>query len=111
MIMTTTREIPAGYEACGCCDGHGEIVVRVIPAVMYYADGTGSPAEEVCEPCEVCGGEGSTPIEPDEDFDAEPSDEDFDSDDSMDGDHESALASCGFGTDEDYGGFSDFDGE
>ena len=27
-----------------------------------------------------------------------------DGDDSMDGDHASALASCGFGTDEDYGG-------
>lgn len=29
---------------------------------------------------------------------------DRDVDDSMDGDHESALASAGFGTDEDYGG-------
>lgn len=26
-------------------------------------------------------------------------------DDSMDGDHDSAMASCGFGTDEDYGYF------
>lgn len=31
----------------------------------------------------------------------EDADEDYD--DSMDGDHESALASAGFGTDEDYG--------
>lgn len=31
--------------------------------------------------------------------------EDVDYDDSMDGDHESALASCGWGTDEDYGSF------
>lgn len=31
--------------------------------------------------------------------------EDFD--DSMDGDHASALASCGYGTDEDYGGYDD----
>lgn len=30
-----------------------------------------------------------------------------DYDDSMDGDHESALASCGWGTDEDYGYFGD----
>ena len=29
--------------------------------------------------------------------------DDEDYDDSMDGDHESALASCGWGTDEDYG--------
>jgi len=30
-------------------------------------------------------------------------DEPYDYDDSMDGDHESALASAGWGTDEDYG--------
>lgn len=30
-----------------------------------------------------------------------------DYDESMDGDHESALASCGWGTDEDYGGCDD----
>ncbi len=30
--------------------------------------------------------------------------ENFEPDDSMDGDHESALASAGWGTDEDYGG-------
>jgi hypothetical protein len=30
--------------------------------------------------------------------------DDEDYDDSMDGDHQSALASCGWGTDEDYGG-------
>lgn len=29
--------------------------------------------------------------------------------DSMDGDHESALASAGFGTDEDYGYFGDYE--
>lgn len=32
-----------------------------------------------------------------------------DCDDSMDGDHESALASAGFGTDEDYGYYGEFD--
>lgn len=42
--------------------------------------------------CEQCGGE--TRLEWRDD---EPSD-------TMDGDHESALASAGFGTDEDYGG-------
>ncbi len=30
-------------------------------------------------------------------------------DESMDGDHESALASAGFGTDEDYGGTHDWE--
>jgi hypothetical protein len=33
-----------------------------------------------------------------------------DIDDSMDGDHASALASAGFGTDEDYGYFGGDDG-
>ena len=37
--------------------------------------------------------------EEDEDFDEDP--DDFD--ESMDGDHESGLASAGYGTDEDYG--------
>lgn len=32
-------------------------------------------------------------------------------DDSMDGDHESGLASCGWGTDEDYGYYGDDDRE
>lgn len=31
-----------------------------------------------------------------------------DIDDSMDGDHQSALASAGWGTDEDYGGYDDY---
>ena len=34
-------------------------------------------------------------------------DEDDDYNDEMDGDHASALASCGWGTDEDYGCFDD----
>jgi len=32
-------------------------------------------------------------------------DEEHDYDESMDGDHDSAMASCGWGTDEDYGCF------
>ena len=41
----------------------------------------------------------------DDDYDDRERDryDDYDYDDSMDGDHESALASCGWGTDEDYG--------
>lgn len=39
-----------------------------------------------------------------EDVEAMENDPDY-YDDSMDGDHESALASCGWGTDEDYGGY------
>ena len=44
--------------------------------------------------------------------DDEDENEDIDGfDDSMDGDHESALASAGWGTDEDYGHYSDYDRE
>lgn len=42
-----------------------------------------------------------------EDFDYEESWDDDWFDDSMDGDHASALASAGWGTDEDYGYFGD----
>ena len=40
-------------------------------------------------------------------------DDDCDGDESMDGDHESGLASAGFGVDEDYmpGGDNDFEGD
>jgi len=31
--------------------------------------------------------------------------------DSMDGDHDSAMSSCGWGTDEDYGYYGDEDGD
>lgn len=34
-----------------------------------------------------------------------------DYDDSMDGDHDSAMTSCGWGTDEDYGYFGENDDE
>jgi len=35
--------------------------------------------------------------------------DDYDDGEAMDGDHESALASCGWGTDEDYGYYGDDD--
>ena len=37
--------------------------------------------------------------------------EEDDYDDGMDGDFDSAMASSGYGTDEDYGGFTDFGGD
>lgn len=51
----------------------------------------------------------------DDDYDYDSHDVDFydavedDYDDPMDGDHESGLASAGFGTDEDYGYYGEFD--
>ena len=48
----------------------------------------------------------------DRDYDDENSGEaDWDYDDSMDGDHDSAMTSCGWGTDEDYGCYSDDGGD
>lgn len=44
----------------------------------------------------------------DEDVDDMPDEDDF-YDDSMDGDHDSAMESAGFGTDEDYGYYGDED--
>jgi len=52
-------------------------------------------------------GEDSADYHPDADHEVESQfdDPDDDFDDSMDGDHESGLASAGWGTDEDYGCF------
>ena len=51
-------------------------------------------------------------IEDDTPFGLEEGDEDFDDfDDSMDGDFDSAMASAGFGTDEDYGYYGGNDDE
>lgn len=52
--------------------------------------------------CPACG-------EDDEECDCHEYLDSEDYDDSMDGDHESGLASAGWGTDEDYGGSNDYD--
>lgn len=98
------NEIPNGFKICPCCDGSGEIYVGQTPAVYYTFDGGIAP-EDIMKTCEECDGEEVVPDY--DDSDPVPSDDDFD--DSMDGDAESALASAGFGTDEDYGGASDID--
>lgn len=57
----------------------------------FVLDNDGCDDEPTFHSCEECGtefGEDCGDMEPSED---------------MDGDHESALASCGWGTDEDYG--------
>ena len=47
-------------------------------------------------------------IEENDAYEDEDENEDVDGfDDSLDGDHESGLASCGWGTDEDYGYYGD----
>ena len=51
-------------------------------------------------------------IEENDAYEDEDENEDVDGfDDSLDGDHESGLASCGWGTDEDYGHYGDYDRE
>jgi len=67
---------------CGC--GWGSLKMR---------------ESDVPADCPVCGNALRQDDESDYDYD--------DYDDSMDGDHESALASCGWGTDEDYGCYGD----
>jgi hypothetical protein len=74
---------------------------------------------EICEDAPACGCGCTDPIdtsppEGETDFECGPVEgdedecpEDEDCDDPMDGDHESALASAGLGTDEDYGGAED----
>jgi hypothetical protein len=65
---------------------------------------------EIPKGCEECDGEGCDKCCERDDLEnyADSALADADADD-MDGDAGSALASAGFGTDEDYGGFSDFD--
>lgn len=80
--------MPCGHEDWPCC-------------------GCGGDIEKLrdAEFCQVCG-------EPEGYCVCEQMDEkeEFDADETMDGDHESGLASAGFGTDEDYlpGGDCDF---
>jgi len=74
---------------------------------------------EVCDDGDICQGCGEPEAfcrcdEIDEyDDDCDGDEENSDGDESMDGDHESGLASAGFGMDEDYlpGGGDDFDGD
>lgn len=47
--------------------------------------------------------------DPDGDGDYDPDYDIWDDDESMDGDHDSAMTSCGWGTDEDYGHFGEWD--
>lgn len=62
-----------------------------------------------CDGCVILGSQGEpsdTPLGMEDDSPAYDMNDDL-YDDSMDGDHETALASAGFGTDEDYGSYDD----
>ena len=65
---------------------------------MFFVDGM--DAESIAEELNV-------PLDMVKDYIADYDDEVMDYDDSMDGDFDSAMASAGFGTDEDYGGDCD----
>jgi hypothetical protein len=73
-------------------DGAGDIIDH---APDPFHDAEAYAGVEDSDACEECG---CNPCECD--------DESPEPDDSMDGDHDSAMASAGFGTDEDYGGDS-----
>jgi hypothetical protein len=82
------RYIEWGMAFCGEADSHGINETFDIPVTLN-------------------GVQALIPVELDEEFvisDSVAQWEKEERDDSMDGDHESALASAGFGTDEDYGG-------
>ena len=74
----------------------------------YPCCGCGSDLERF-DDSDICQGCG----EPDNYCVCDEYEDDCDGDDSMDGDHESGLASAGFGMDEDYlpGGGDDFGGD
>lgn len=59
--------------------------------------------------CVDCGGDFSETAEDLEEDDIDDLEERDLYDDSMDGDHDSAMASAGWGIDEDYGGYSDIE--
>jgi hypothetical protein len=82
------RYMEWGMMFCGEADSHGINETFDIPVTLN-------------------GVQALIPVELDEEFgisDSVAQWEEEERDDSMDGDHESALASAGFGTDEDYGG-------
>lgn len=61
-----------------------------------YQDYLDQQMEPSCPVCGLCTCDGSCDLGPEDDIDPEP-------DESMDGDFDSAMASAGLGTDEDYG--------
>jgi hypothetical protein len=75
------------------CDGCGNFKY----GMMIHAAGATGRCCPVLFLCGLCRGEKID--------DVEDSEEDYD--ESMDGDHDSAMASAGWGTDEDYGYFGD----
>ena len=81
---------------CGCCDQAGDFASPELVAEIEEAEMWNAP----CCDCECDCSDGDCGCC---DCDAE----DYEPDDSMDGDHDSAMASAGFGMDEDYGMFDD----
>jgi len=112
--MTTEKNIPDGHKVCPSCDGVRRVVVGMTVGTSFASDES-DPPEQIDAECDHCDALGFVPDDDADDSDESDSDmydyDDREYDDSMDGDHESALASAGFGTDEDYGGASDFDAD
>lgn len=87
-----------GHEA-GCCPDFSESGEQLN---MRCTCGAIVPIDNRVSICDTCLRAGDDD-ERDCDRDFEDEDDEFDMDESMDGDHVSGLASAGFGTDEDYG--------
>lgn len=96
--MARCEDFPACGHELGCCPDFDESGRQLN---MVCVCGAKLPIDSRYSICASCMRDPDDPDQWDEEFEDEEFDEDYD--DSMDGDHESGLASAGFGTDEDYG--------
>lgn len=94
MLNTQIKEMAMTVRInCGCCgcdfDAPGSVTIT----------GVCGSNDLICDECAMDLRDGGMD---DDDYDYDTDREDFHLADDMDGDHESALASAGWGTDEDY---------
>jgi len=93
--MSRCEDFPACGHEMGCCPDFDESGRQLN---MVCVCGAKLPVDARYSICDSCMRDEDDPDQwDDEEF------EDDEFDESMDGDHESGLASAGFGTDEDYG--------
>jgi len=92
--MSRCEDFPVCGHEMGCCPDFDESGRQLN---MKCVCGAGQPVNARYSICDSC-------MRDEDDPDQWGEEEDDEFDDSMDGDHESGLASAGFGTDEDYGG-------
>ena len=95
LVARNEMELSRDLIKCDSCD----CIFPSGDAIISYAFSDTIERSVLCPTClfnDVLGDDGD-------------GDDDDHYDDSMDGDHESGLASAGWGTDEDYGDYGDYD--